>query len=170
MEQRRTPCGVFTSLYSGHLIEKALELYAEGRAPQEICDNLGIACSETIRRWAKEEGIARSRSEAQKLVPKNRGEGSNVWKGDKVGYQTQHRRAQRGVSNIENFWCIPCLLLNGIYKKAEVRARIDGTNLPYRIEYILPMCQSCNVKHGLHNGRWDSPRNGGFVILFEEVA
>ncbi len=89
-------------------------------------------------------------------------ENHHAWTGDNASYNAEHLRAIRDFP-------LP-LGLCRICEKSEAteRARIDHCNLPYRPEFILPMCASCN--------RRQSPPRAGtrsrvrrFVILFREV-
>lgn len=85
------------------------------------------------------------------------------WVGDKANYATQHKRAIKDFPNPLGA-CEIC----GVNEAID-RARIDHTNLPYRKEYVVFMCRSCNEKHNLrHSG--GTPIEGGFVVLFQEVA
>ncbi len=141
--------------------EPALEIYRQGLSVLQIEALSGIGKS-TIQRWTKEAGISRSLSEVKQ------GESNPSWKGDRVGYFGAHTRAIKDIPNIEDFQCIPCLLLKGISRKAKYRARIDHSNLPYRVDYVMPMCHSCNIKHDLY--RKGEKITGGFVILFQEES
>lgn len=79
------------------------------------------------------------------------GELNGRWKGDECGYYGQHHKA------IKDFppplgTCQVCLVAS-----ATDRARIDHTNLPYRKEYVVLMCHSCNQLHSANH----------FVFLFQ---
>lgn len=147
-----------------------VESYVEKNSMLEISEATGWSLT-TVWNIIHEKGISRSLEEAHKLAyEKGRrtphsmfGKENPSYKGDEAGYWAQHDGAQRDFPEpLGN--CQVCQI-----NSATQRARIDHTNLPYRKEYVLPMCQSCNEKHDLYHARWGTLIKGGFVILFQEV-
>lgn len=143
--------------------EPALEMYRQGFSSHEIEALTGVGRT-AILRWCQNVNISRSPSEAQK------GELGPRWKGDDAGYNAQHTRARKDFPSPLG-WCQACETFATCphcgevdyerVNEATVRARVDHTNFPYRKEYVLAMCISCNEKHSM---------SGGFVILFQEVT
>ncbi len=81
-------------------------------------------------------------------------EKSLAWKGDEARYGGQHTRAIKDFPEPLGI----CRICGD--KPAVERARIEHTNLAYRKEYVLPMCNGCNQRHS-HNQ---------FVIFFKEAG
>lgn len=139
--------------------EIALGMYEQGMGLPQVRAETGVSLF-TLHHWCRVAGIMRSISEVKKDQPK--GERNPNWKGDQAGYSGQHIRAQKDFPKPLGICQMP-----GCEKPAIHRARIDHTNLPYRLEYVMPMCASCNTKHDLYIK--EGKIAGGFVILFKEV-
>jgi transposase-like protein len=141
-----------SQIYPDWIKEPILEMYSQGLGSTEIELLTGIS-HETIRNWCRDAGISRSISEAKK--GRVTGAESHRWKGDKAGYEAQHRRAI-----IDYPLPLGLCELCG-EKEALDRARIDHTTLPYDPELVVLACKSCNKKHDdgtisitfLHDGR-----------------
>ena len=133
--------------------EIVLEMYRQGLSSNEIEELTGLV-RKTVKVWCQKAGIIRTQSEAYRISNAKKGECNPSWKGDNVGYVRQHQRGRKDFPKPLGICQMP-----GCKNPAIERARIDHSNLPYRKEYVMIMCHSCNMRHA-HNK---------FLILFEPI-
>ncbi len=124
-------------MYGQDVRNQALESYLSGLSSRKVAALLDIGDQHTILQWTGEAGITRPHVQ--------KGERNVNWKGDDVGYSTQHKRAETDF--LKPFGvCEICQR-----HPAQMRMRADHTLFPYRKELIILACQSCNKKHTFGN-------------------
>ena len=153
-------------VYPEWMKEHVLKMYYQGLSYEKVEILTGVGHT-AIRRWCDRAGISRSHSESQmghSVSQETRQKiSSTLKKGDDIGYAAQHYRAVKDFPDPLGTCQFP-----DCEDDATDRARIDHSNLPYRKEYVLPMCHIHNCRHDLyHKGK---KLVEGFVILFQEKA